>query len=86
MTVNVIDHFKPQFFELIDTATSGLTQRFTNSLQTYRHLEGILVTKQIDVVQLQAYTEIDGTDFALQLATFNRRHVINEESEAADIL
>ena len=44
------------------------------------------MTGQIDEVQLQAYTEIDCTDFALQLAMFRRRHVINKVSEAADIL
>ena len=44
------------------------------------------MTVQIDEVQIQAYTEIDITDFALQLAMFRRRHAINEVSEAADIL
>ena len=44
------------------------------------------MTGQIDEVQLQAYTEIDSTDFALQLAMFRRRHIINKVSEAADIL
>lgn len=85
---NVADYYKPQFFELIDTAVSGLEQRFTDSvsLQTYSKLESFLVTGQIDESQLQAYNEIDGNDFALQLAMFRRRHVINNVMDAADVL
>jgi hypothetical protein len=85
---SVHDHYKPQFFQLIDTAISGLEQRFTGSvsLQTYRKLEGMLLTGEIDEVQLQAYTELDGNDFALQLAMFRRKHVINNVLDAADVL
>lgn len=62
--VTVSDYCKPQFFELIDTATLGLAQRFTESvgLQTFSKLEGILLIRQVDEAQLQAYSEIDGTD------------------------
>jgi hypothetical protein len=42
---------------------------------------------QIDGDQLQAYTETDGSDFAvLQLAMFRRRHAFDNVSEAAGIL
>ena len=76
------------FFQLIDTAISGLEQRFTGSvsLQTYMKLEGMLLTGEIDEVQLQAYTELDGNDFAMQLAMFRRRHVINNVLDAASVL
>jgi hypothetical protein len=37
-------------------------------LQICSKFEGILVTGQIDEFQLQAYTQIDGTDLALQPA------------------
>jgi hypothetical protein len=76
------------FFQLIDTAISGLEQRFTGSvsLPTYRKLEGMLLTGEINEVQLQAYTELDGNNFALQLAMFRRRHVINDVLDAADVL
>ena len=44
------------------------------------------MTGQIDEVKLQAHTEIDDTDSALQLAMFRRSHVINKVLEAAIIL
>ena len=86
--VNVSDHYRPQYFELIDTATSELAKRFTDSvgLQTYSKLEGILINGKVNEALLQPYIEIDGTDLALQLAMFRRRNVINNVSSAADIL
>lgn len=45
-----------------------------------------MLTGQVDEAQLQAYSEIDGTDFALQLAMFRRRHAIHTVSDAAEIL
>jgi hAT family C-terminal dimerisation region len=86
--VNVSDHYRPQYFELIDTATSELATRFNDSigLQTYSKLEEILVTGKINEAVLEPYIDIDDTDFALQLAMFRRRYVIISVSSAADSL
>ena len=86
--VSVSDHYRPQYFELIDTATSELAKRFTDSvgLQTYSKLEGLLITGKVNEALLQPYIETVGTDLALQLAMFRRRNVINNVSSAADIL
>ena len=86
--VSVSDHYRPQYFELIDTATSELAKRFTDSvgLQTYSKLEGILITGKVYEALLQPYIEIYGTDLALELAMFRRSYVINNVSSAADIL
>jgi len=46
----------------------------------------MLLTEQIDEAYLQVSSEIDATDFALQLTAFRRRHAISTISDAAEIL
>jgi len=57
-------YYKPQFYEMVDMATSELSERFTGSirLQTFMKLESILITGQIDRSLLGSYTELNIDD------------------------
>jgi hypothetical protein len=84
---SVSTHHCPHFFEAVDTAVNGLKDRFTESsgLQQYSKLESILLSGVVVEDAIKQYPEINIQDLQLELAMFNRKHVINKVSEAVNI-
>ena len=82
------DIFRPQYYEMIDTATSDIAERFTSStgLQTYMKLENTLLTGIVDKHLLENYKEINCYDLEVQLAMFHRNNAVTRLSQAVTVL
>lgn len=82
------DFYRPQYFEMIDTATSEIAERFNGSvgLQTYMKLENTLLTGNTDKELLANYPEININDLEVQLAMFRRKHPVSKLSEAVTVI
>ena len=76
---SISQHYAPQFFEAIDTATTGLKQRFTESkgLQDYGKLEAFFLGdtgQELNVASISRYPELNTEDLRLQLSMFHKKH------------
>lgn len=78
-------HYCPHFYEAIDTAVSGLKERFSDSrgLKAYGKLEHILLCGV--VVDAEQYPEIDTADLQLELSRFRRKYTIMKVNDAVEI-
>lgn len=86
---SILEHYLPQFFDMIDTAVIGLKERFSGNtgLKTYGKLENVLLSNvcDSDVVDMECisrYPELDMGDLQIQLAMFHRRYTIKNVDEA----
>ena len=85
---SVSQYYMPQYFELVDTATSLLKERFSASadLKAYGQLENILLSGTIsdsNVQCISTYPEVRVDDLKIQLAMFHRKYTIKNVNDAA---
>jgi hypothetical protein len=83
---SIVEHYMPQFFMMIDTAISGLNERFSGStgLHVYRQLETLLLCRnasELNTECVNTYPEINVEDLKIQLAMFHRKYNNKNVSE-----
>jgi hypothetical protein len=70
------DHYRPQFYNFVETAINQLKERFTDSgdLLQYRSLEDVFIQGATDTTTrdlLAPYTEIDFAQYSIQMPLFH---------------
>ncbi len=88
VATTIVDHYRPMFYALIDTAVLQLTERFKNSigLNKYRAIEDVLISGIIDTDLLSQYTELQVSDLQPQLQNFRRKRPVKSVEETVAIL
>ena len=69
----VEDHYAAIYYEVLDTASQQLTERFDDSasgLATYSLLSNILMTGDVDTELVEKYPELHVRHLSIQLAMF----------------
>ncbi|XP_069482144.1 zinc finger MYM-type protein 1-like [Ambystoma mexicanum] len=79
------DYYRPQYFELLDTVSVQLKQRFDQGgIQMYEHIEQLLLTGR-SAENIVKYPEIEYPLFSAQLTTLSSVHKYSSISELVEI-
>ena len=84
---NAKDHYKVQFFEMIDTAIGQLNSRFfQEGMGTYTLLEELLLNECDDRTALEEYTEMDLRMLKVQIPMFHSQRSCSALADVVDAL
>lgn len=88
---SISDHYLPQFFEVLDTATTGLSERFSDSqgLKAYGKLENVLLNADDSSQQfkdyIKSYPELSADELIMQLSVFRRKFAVRSVDNAISV-
>ena len=85
---NVEEQMRAIYYQLIDTTTAQLSQRFdptSRGIATYRKLESFVIDGKVDADIVHTYPELDGT-LSTQLAMFRSQWTYTTVSGAVDAM
>lgn len=89
-STSVSGYYRPIFFNLLDTAITQLTERFSSDgLAKYKKLENVLLTSEVPEENqdlLRQYPELNVPDLVVQLRMFSRTRQITSVESAVAVL
>lgn len=83
---NDIEHYRPLYYEYIDSIKTGLQKRFdSNDLRHFQRLEAVLLNAENNDI-LSKYKELDSKSLMIQLQMFKHQNKYNSVFEATGCL